>query len=137
MHGRARHPDPPHGAITSDLLLLDGVGRELAFHLPAEQLPFPVAVIRMGHQREGLANELVSRTARELAVGFADVQDPPILIDFGDAYGRVVVGGAQPFLALPQRLLGPLSLGDVLYDADRIEKVPSRIPYRGTRDAGP
>jgi hypothetical protein len=78
--------------------LLDRVDGKLAFHLPPEQLPVSVAIVRMGHQREGLANELVSRTARELAVGFVDVEDTPILVDFGDAYGHVVVYGPQPSL---------------------------------------
>src|ERR671932_2529746 len=105
MHGRARHPDPPHRAITSDILLLDGVDRELAFHLPPEQLPFPIAVIRMGYLCEAVADELVSRIAHEFTVGLVRLKNASILIDFDDAHGRVVVGGPQPFLALPQGLL--------------------------------
>ena len=121
MHSRARHPDPPDRAVGPDVLLLDRVDRELTFHLSAEQPPVSVAIIRMGHFGEMSANEFVTRIALDLAVSFVGVENASISVELDDAHGRVVVGGPQAPLALPQGLLGLHALGHVRIRAEPAE----------------
>src|ERR671933_696097 len=68
MHGRARHPGPPERIVAPDVLLLDRVDRELASHLPPEQLPISVSVIGMGHVCEAVVDNLLTRIAHEVAM---------------------------------------------------------------------
>src|SRR5919199_4221831 len=114
------------------MLLLDRVDRELASHLLLEQLHISVSVIRMGHVCEAVADDLLTRIAHEVAMRLIGLKDTPVLVDFDDAHGRVVVGGPQPSLALPQR---PLSFAQLLRCKSQgtADSVDLPQPWRGER----
>jgi hypothetical protein len=62
---------------------------------------------------EGEAEEILLRVAEHLAQGAVDLDEAPVEVVEGHADGGVVERAAEELLALPERLLGPLPLGDV------------------------
>ena len=57
--------------------------------------------------------QFLAGVADDLAVLLVDAQEAALGIHVGDADGRVLERAAEPLLALAQRLLGPLALGDL------------------------
>src|SRR3546814_18579143 len=57
--------------------------------------------------------QFLSAAADDLAIAIVDADEAARQVDLAAAGGRLVDQGRQMRLAFPQRLLGPLSLGDL------------------------
>ena len=76
----------------------------------------------------GLAEQFVAGVADDLAVLLVDAQEAAVGVLVGDADGGVLEGAAEPLLALAQRLLGPLEVGDVDAGPEPFDDVPFAVP---------
>ena len=81
--------------------------------------------------------QLLARVAGDRAGRFVDPQQSAIRIDLGNRDRRVLISGREALLALGQRMHRPLDLGDVLENADTIDKSAGAITHGGAHHRGP
>src|SRR5262245_20069086 len=90
----------------------------------------------------GLFEQLLAGVADDGAELLVDAQEPALGVRVGDADRGVLERAAEPLLALAQRLLGPLALGDIFKNVDR-PRLPSLLvipravrtdTFRGVKD---
>src|SRR5205823_5452856 len=86
-----------------------------ACDLCAPRGPVLLALLRRGQGDRLPASQLIARIAAEGAEGVVDGFEAPLLVEHKDADRGGLDQGADALLALPQRHLRLLALGDVLH----------------------
>src|SRR5262249_56591796 len=89
---------------------------------PGDAVEAHLQVRGVGDVLEGLAEQLLTGVADDGAEFLVEAQQAPIELPVPDADPRVLERAAEPLLALAQRVLGPLALGDVDARAGEAER---------------
>ena len=110
----------------------------LAPHEREELLEAGRQILGIRDVPEGSCEQLRAGVADDVAKLLIDSEEAAFAIRVGDADGRVLERAAEPRLALAQRLLGPLALGDVAGDAREAEGAAAGVSmgddHLGDRD---
>src|SRR5262249_33211288 len=115
---RDRHESPDDRARLVDVALLGLHAGELAARHGLELLEVAPEIVRVGDVAERLLRELLPAVAKEVAVLLVDAKVAALHVGVHDADAGVVEGAAVARLALAQRLLRRLALGDVAGERD-------------------
>src|SRR5215204_7506221 len=137
VHYRDAEERPHHVSVFVEVPFLRLVSPDHSDQEPPEVLQIDLQIIGMGYLLEGLPQQLPFRVAEYLAQRPVHPQEAPVGSNQRHPCGRTFEGTPEALLAVCERTLGPLALGDILDLGDEVERLALSIPDEGNAQRSP
>ena len=120
---------PDERAVLAEITFLQRQAGRLAPQRRRRHVAARGQVVGVRDVMPGLFEQLLAGVADDGAELLVDAQEPALGVRVGDADRGVLERAAEPLLALAQRLLGPLAVGDVDGAAHETNRLPPGIAH--------